>query len=136
MAKPAKKSAPVQSPVSGAKLRATGKQAKAAELTSASGPAAKASDRAGGANLNNAESRTKQARVLAMLRARAGATIAAMMQATGWQQHSVRGFLAGVVRKRLKLKLTSKKVDGTRVYQITGGADAKAQSRQPKRRVA
>ena len=133
MAKPAKKSAPVRGPVSAAKLRATGKQAKAAELTSASGPAAKASDSAGGANLNDAESRTKQARVLAMLRARAGATIAAMMQATGWQQHSVRGFLAGVVRKRLKLKLTSKKVDGARVYQITGGADAKAQSRQPKR---
>ena len=59
-----------------------------------------------------------------------------MMQATGWQQHSVRGFLAGVVRKRLKLKLTSKKVDGTRVYQIASGADAKAHSRQPKRRAA
>ena len=42
-----------------------------------------------------------------------------MMKATGWQQHSVRGFLAGVVRKRLKLKLDSKKVDGRRVYQIT-----------------
>ena len=40
-----------------------------------------------------------------------------MMKATGWQQHSVRGFLAGVVRKRLKLKLGSKKVDGNRVYQ-------------------
>ena len=71
-----------------------------------------------------------------MLRSPTGATIAAMMQATGWQQHSVRGFLAGVVRKRLKLNLTSKKVDGTRVYQIAGGADAKAHSRQPKRRAA
>jgi Protein of unknown function (DUF3489) len=70
-----------------------------------------------------------------MLRSPTGATIAAMMQATGWQQHSVRGFLAGVVRKRLKLKLTSKKVDGTRVYQIAGGADANA-SRQPKPRAA
>ncbi len=70
-----------------------------------------------------------------MLRSPTGVTIAAMMQATGWQQHSVRGFLAGVVRKRLKLKLTSKKVDGTRVYQIAGGADANT-FRQPKRRAA
>ena len=41
---------------------------------------------------------TKQARILAMLRAPSGVTIVAMMHATGWQQHSVRGFLAGVVR--------------------------------------
>ena len=41
-----------------------------------------------------------------------------MMQATGWQQHSVRGFLAGVVRKRLRLKLGSNKVDGARVYRV------------------
>ena len=60
-------------------------------------------------------------RVIAMLQSPAGATIAAMMKATGWQQHSVRGFLAGVVRKRLKLKLGSKKVDGNRVYHITSG---------------
>ena len=49
-----------------------------------------------------------------------GATLAAMMEATGWQPHSVHGFLAGVVRKRLNLKLRSKKVDGNRVYQIAG----------------
>src|SRR5438067_13002677 len=67
-----------------------------------------------------AEPGSKQSRVIAMLQSPTGATIAAMMQATGWQQHSVRGFLAGVVRKRLKLKLGSKKVDGTRVYLATG----------------
>jgi hypothetical protein len=64
----------------------------------------------------------------------AGTTIAAMMKATGWQQHSVRGFLAGVVRKRLKLKLSSKKVDGNRVYQIAGGDGGKSVPRQSKRR--
>jgi hypothetical protein len=55
-----------------------------------------------------------------MLQSPAGATIAAIMEVTGWQQHSVRGFLAGVLRKRLKLKIGSKKVDGMRIYQIAG----------------
>jgi len=68
-----------------------------------------------------------------MLRSPTGATIAAMMKATGWQQHSVRGFLAGVVRKRLNLKLNSKKVDGTRVYQVAGGEVGKSGSRRSKR---
>ena len=61
---------------------------------------------------------SKQARVIAMLQSPTGTTIAAIMKATGWQQHSVRGFLASVVRKRLMLELTSKKVNGNRIYQI------------------
>jgi hypothetical protein len=65
-----------------------------------------------------------------------GSTIAAMMKATGWQQHSVRGFLAGVVRKRLKLKLSSNKVDGTRVYRVATANRAKPSRRQPKRQPA
>ena len=69
-----------------------------------------------------------------MLQSPAGATIAAMMDATGWQQHSVRGFLAGVVRKRLKLTLSSKKVDGNRVYQIAGTDRGKVAPRLSKRR--
>jgi Protein of unknown function (DUF3489) len=77
--------------------------------------------------------RSKQSRLIAMLQSPAGTTIAAMMKATGWQQHSVRGFLAGVVRKRLKLKLGSKKLDGQRLYQITAGGKAKAGSRPSKR---
>jgi hypothetical protein len=76
---------------------------------------------------------SKQSRVIAMLQSPTGATIAAMMKATDWQQHSVRGFLAGVVRKRLKLKLSSKKLDGGRVYQIAGGDLGKPGPRQSKR---
>ena len=64
---------------------------------------------------------TKHARVIAMLRKPAGATIAAIMAATDWQQHSVRGFLAGIVRKKLGLNLVSEQTDKGRVYRIKDG---------------
>src|SRR5262245_41160073 len=83
---------------------------------------------------NSIDPSSKQSRVIAMLQSPAGATIASMMEVTGWQQHSVRGFLAGVVRKRLKLKLGSKKVDGTRVYQITSSNSRKREPSQSRRR--
>jgi hypothetical protein len=56
-----------------------------------------------------------------MLRKPAGATIAAIMAVTGWQQHSVRGFLAGVVRKNLGLNLLSDQTDKGRIYRIKDG---------------
>jgi hypothetical protein len=79
---------------------------------------------------------SKQARVIEMLQSPTGMTIAAMMKETGWQQHSVRGFLAGVVRKKLKLKLNSKKIDGSRVYRVDGADSVKPSGGQSKRRLA
>jgi uncharacterized protein DUF3489 len=64
---------------------------------------------------------TKHARIIAMLRTPAGATIMAIMTATDWQQHSVRGFLAGIVRKKLGLNLVSEQTDKGRVYRIKDG---------------
>jgi hypothetical protein len=48
----------------------------------------------------------------------------------------VRGFLAGVVRKKLKLKLNSKKIDGTRVYRVDSGRGIGTTSKPSKRRAA
>ncbi|HCI52633.1 MAG TPA: hypothetical protein DE312_04850 [Gallionella sp.] len=61
----------------------------------------------------------KQTQIIAMLRLPEGATLTDLMEATGWQAHSVRGVISGALRKRLGLTVTSEKTeDGTRCYRI------------------
>jgi hypothetical protein len=62
---------------------------------------------------------SKQAQVIAMLQRPEGATIAQLCEATGWQAHTVRGTLAGALKKKLGLTVVSEKVEGgERVYRI------------------
>jgi hypothetical protein len=62
---------------------------------------------------------SKKAHIVTMLRAPGGATIESMARAAGWQPHSVRGFLAGVVRKKLGLTLVSAAGENGRIYRIS-----------------
>ena len=61
---------------------------------------------------------SKANRVIALLRRPQGATLQAIMKATGWQTHSVRGFISGQLKKKLGLKVRSSKREGKRVYSI------------------
>ena len=62
--------------------------------------------------------RSKTDQILDLLRQTSGATLKSIMKATGWQAHSVRGFISGYVLKKMGLRVKSSREDGERVYAI------------------
>ncbi len=102
--------------------RAVQKSAQDAKVASRTSINASKKDRSNSKNPNSSrdeQRETKQERVLTLLRRPGGASIEEIMRATNWQQHSVRGFFAGTIKKKLGLTLASSKADGQlRRYRI------------------
>ena len=97
--------------------------AKKAGRTTKAGPNRQARRKGASASRSGAKpairKQTKQQSCIDLLSRREGATIEALQKATGWQGHSVRGFLAGTIRKKLCLTLLSEKPNaGPRRYRI------------------
>ena len=65
-----------------------------------------------------AERGTKTAKILALLKRPGGASLKQLRKATGWQAHSVRGFLSGTLKKKMGLRVASAKLQGQRTYRI------------------
>jgi len=141
MSKSAKKRAVRRASHSAAKSTPRTAESKGTRQVPAQSNPAATAGRSGQNAVRNLKAETlkpgsKQSRVIALLSSPKGATIAAIMQVTGWQRHSVRGFLAGVVRSRLKLNLISQKVDGDRVYRIADSSEGSTGAGEPRRRAA
>jgi len=83
------------------------------------------SARAAKASSDRVKPHSKQDKIVALLQRPEGATLDVLVKETGWQKHSVRGFLAGTVRKKLKLPLLFERIDGVRNYRIGAAKAAK-----------
>ena len=93
---------------------------RASSKSTAKRPAAKRKARPAAGTAN--ASTSKQAQLIALLQRPSGGTLAQMTSLTGWQPHSVRGVISGVLRKRLGLTVSSEVQDGSRIYRIAGAA--------------
>jgi hypothetical protein len=103
----------------------TSRTAKAKTPTAAKrlpAKATKAKPRAKAAAAATKPAASKQAQVIALLKAPTGATIDQLTSATGWQPHTVRGAISGSLRKRLGLTVVCAGLAGSRVYHIVAAA--------------
>ena len=92
------------------------KEGKSARKPTSAKKAAKGQKKAAPASRES----SKTAQIIALLQKPNGATLADLMKATGWQAHSVRGFISGTLGKKMGLKVDStKREDGQRVYSIS-----------------
>jgi hypothetical protein len=103
------------------KARVARTRAHVAPKRAKSAPKAKALKNApkGAKKEGSARDGSKTAKVLDLLKRYEGASMKELLKATGWQPHSVRGFLSGAVRKKMELTVTSTKAeDGERTYSV------------------
>jgi len=97
----------------------TAKKAAATRKAAVSRPQAGKPKGKGSTGAVEARTDTKQAKLIAMLRASGGATIEEVVKAFGWLPHTARGAIYGALKKKLNLKVESEKVEGRgRVYRI------------------
>jgi Protein of unknown function (DUF3489) len=107
---------PKKARVAAPKPRVRPTKAKSASKTTPAKKGAKAAHKATAARVRQG---SKTAKVLELVKRSGGATLKHIMKATGWQSHSVRGFLSGTLGKKMGLKIESSKTnDGERVYSL------------------
>ncbi|MBA3324890.1 MAG: DUF3489 domain-containing protein [Rhodobacteraceae bacterium] len=98
--------------------RLAGLAAEAIEADTEAPAAQKAATKSHSRALRKSSARQQAAALVAALRRPEGATTAQVVEATGWQPHTVRGVLAGALKKRLWLEVTPEKINGQRVYRL------------------
>ena len=110
---------PQKAKVAAQERRVTSTQAKPAHKATPAKKRAKAAPKAMNAKADRVRPGSKTAKVLELVKRSGGATLKHLMKATGWQAHSVRGFVSGTLGKKMGLKIESRKTnDGERVYRL------------------